>query len=74
MLVTKELSNFIDVVLFCNCLQNTEQVWVFEVPIGYVAVIINIKWKEDAHYDSVRVPILEFRSGLQELETRMCVK
>jgi hypothetical protein len=26
MLVTKELSNFIDVVLFCNCLQNTEQV------------------------------------------------
>jgi len=73
-LVAKELPNFVYIVFFRHSVQNTEKIRVFEVSVGYVAVIVHIKREKYAHYYGISIPVLKFWCSLQKLETWMCVK
>jgi len=74
MFVAKELSNFVNVIFFGNCVQNIKKVGVFEIPVGNAAVVIYIERVEDAHNDCISIPILKLWCCLQKLESWMCVK
>ena len=74
MLIRKELSNLIDVVLVSNLVQNLIQSAVLEVSERDLAIIIYIKYEENPHNHCFRVTILELRSCLQELQTWVLFK
>jgi hypothetical protein len=67
MLIRKELSDLVDIVLICDLVQNLEQSTVLEVSERDLAVVIYIKHEENPHNHGFRVTVLKLRCCLQEL-------
>jgi hypothetical protein len=74
MLVTKELSNFVNIVFLGNSVKNIKKTRILKVSVGYFAIIVDIKRVKDSHYHCVCISILEFWCRLQKLKSWMCVQ
>ena len=74
MLIAKVGSHFVYVFLVADNLKHIEEVWIFEISIGYVSIVIRVEWVENAHYNCICIALLELRCLLEEFETWMCLE
>ena len=72
--VGKVLSDFVDVLLLVDNLQDLEEITVPEVPQGDSGIVPAVELVKDAINDRVRVPVLELRRLLKEFKSRMSIK